>query len=179
MSQVTRVLNAHPGAARPPEAMITYVVVTAGHGGLMARFADNGQLLGWTPHIKRASLFMTAQAGAAAIRGMCMKEFEEAVRKGRAAKFVDEETGEVMFLKGGPHGEPWTPRIPLADRDRNIYSDPSMAGAGLRRDVRGMFREARRNPTRQTEALIPVSTGTDYTKPASARARHAGAYAHM
>lgn len=172
-----RSLPPSPSRAAP---MIDYFVVTAGHSGLMARFDESGRLVEWTPYVRRAPLFLTAEAGAAAIRGICMREFEEAVRKGRATKLVDEETGEVHFLRGGPNGDPWTPRIPLADRNRNIYADPTMVGAGLKRDIRGIFREARRNPTRQTEALISLNTtGTAYTSPASAKAKRAAAYAHV
>ena len=60
-----------PIAARAPldraplaaDVLRTYFVVTAGHGGLMARFDDDGRLAEWTPYIRRASVFLTSEAG--------------------------------------------------------------------------------------------------------------------
>lgn len=161
--------------------MLTYWIITLGRSGQMARFDDAGRLLGWTTHIKRASLFLSAEAGNAAIRAICRPEIDAAVRSGRAVRELDEETGEVVVMDySGRRARPMpTPAIRMSSPGRSLGLDviEEPGHFSPRRLTRETFREARRNPTRQTEALIsPSSTaGDDYTTPASRRGR----LAHM
>ena len=159
--------------------LTNFYVITAGHTGLMAVIDESGQLRTWTTYMRLASVFLTADACTAAIRSLCLRELEEAVRKGRASKEVDEETGETHYLRGSQPLR--APRIKLeVGGSRNIYAVPGTSLSSVRRFARGEFKAAGRNPTRASSALFkPSGTEDEYTSPVSARARRAGAYAHF
>lgn len=154
--------------------MVPFYVITAGRTGLMAVFNRDGRLQTWTTYIREASVFASAEAGNAAIRGICAPEIAAALAAGRAVREVDEDTGETVLLETS--GRPMrTPGIKLevgGGRRFDAEGGQVSTRRELRRFVRGEFRTARRNPTRQTEALItPSSTADEYTMPASSRAR--------
>lgn len=161
----------------PAFRMVEYWTITLGRSGLMARFDEAGRLVEWTPYIRRASVFMSADAGNAAIRAICRPEIDAAVRSGRAVRELDEETGEVVVMDySGRRARPLpTPGIRMTGPGRSLGLDEAEAPGHFspRRLTRETFRDARRNPTRATEALIsPSSTGADdYTTPASRRGR--------
>lgn len=162
--------------APPVLVEVQFWTITLGHGGLMARFDERGRLVEWTPYIRRASHFTSAEAGNAAIRAICRPEIDAAVRAGHAVRELDEETGEVVVMDySRRHARPLaTPALrPGLDRSLGLDAEDAPAHLSSRRLTRSAFRDARRNPTRQTEALIsPPSTGGDeYTTPASRRGR--------
>lgn len=159
-------------------------VITAGHSGLMAQFDETGRLAAWTPWIKQASIFATAEAGMAAIRAICRREIQAAVRAGRAVLERDEATGEdVLMDYSGGHARPLpVPAINLDVGSRSLAGQiaeidyEARDRRVVRRFAREAFAEARRNPRRQTEALITSrSSEDDYTMPASRRAKLAAA----
>lgn len=101
------------------------------------------------------------------------------MRAGRAMRELDEETGEVVVMDyAGRRPRPFpVPSIRLDGPGRSLGltgddDDPNRVHLSPRQLARAVFREARRNPTRQTEALVtPSSAADDYTMPASRRGR--------
>jgi hypothetical protein len=165
----------------PPMVAVEYFAITAGRSNLMARFDADGRLAEWTSSIRRASLFVSAEAGAAAIRAICSAEIDAAVRAGKAVREEDPETGETVVMDyRGRVARPYrTPSIRLQDGERNIEDEIGPARGSVRQFVRGAFAEAKHNPTRQSEARISPRSGDEYATPLSRRGRLAAMAAHI
>lgn len=159
------------------------------HSGLMAVVDPDGRLVEWTADIRRASLFASEGHAQAAVTGLCAPEIRAAIRSGRAVVEVDEHTGEVMILdaRGGGLRPLPNVEIRLAVGPRYIDDDPTENAARaaskrqVTRFVRELFAEARRlNWKLSTKPGMTVarSVSDEYSTPASAKARRAGALAH-
>ena len=156
-------------------------VIRLKRSGRMARFADDGRLAEWTADPNAASYFSDIGAARAAIRGICAPEIRSALRSGRAVFVLDDDTGEELIVDAG-HARLWrTPRIRIDGRARYIQDDPLDDGRSaivrrkalkVRTFVRGEFAMSRKNPRRQTEALItPSATAEEYRMSVSRRTR--------
>lgn len=169
--------------------MIFATVIRLRRSGKMARFDEDGRLAGWTIDPERASYFSDEGAARAAIRGICAPEIRRALRRGRAVLVLDEDTGEELIVDAGHTRVLPTPRIRIDAGPRYIQDDPFDDGRKsivrrkamtVRTFVRGEIAAAKRNPARQTEALItPSATAEEYRMSVSQRRRVVSMMRHL
>lgn len=161
--------------------LILATVIRLKRSGRMARFAEDGRLLEWTPDPDLASYFSDVGAARAAIRGICAPEIRRALRHGRAALVLDEDTGEELIVDAGHTRVLGTPRIRIDAGPRYIQDDPLDDGRKgvvkrkamtVRTFVRGEFAEVRQNPkVRSKGFVVPSATAQEYTMSVTARRR--------